>query len=315
MVPTAIKAPLAIGATMYQINLRNSTMSRLGNTRQVFQNNVKERHRKSARPSKSASPSTVFASSCGGNVNQGTKGIRHKAPIRSSIKQNYSITVVEKKRTRDDVRVRASISSSQSISSSLSCAIPVVIPTVLQFWAILLDVAGVTTFIACSSLLILLVVVIVVVGIDLIISGSMATPLAFSTLGCTLPSVVVIALGAQSLPLVFILPFRISAEFLIHQVVGQLDSKIKSLGSCRHDISMNSASVANFTSIFNGHNANSGNTDSIFIYHGNTPTNAFGSLECSRVDAFNEVKGHDKHMSAYAQPSDSPPELGIRHHK
>ncbi|GJT99175.1 hypothetical protein Tco_1094693 [Tanacetum coccineum] len=57
---------------------------------------------------------------------------------------------------------------------------------------------GVTTFIACSSLLIL-VVAIVVVGIGPTISGSMAIPLAFSTLGCTLPSMVVIALGAQRL--------------------------------------------------------------------------------------------------------------------
>nr|GEZ00107.1 hypothetical protein [Tanacetum cinerariifolium] len=39
--------------------------------------------------------------------------------------------------------------------------------------------------------------------------------------------------------LVPILSFRISAEFLIQQVVTQLNSKIKSLGSCRHDISMN----------------------------------------------------------------------------
>ncbi|GKA47565.1 retrovirus-related pol polyprotein from transposon TNT 1-94 [Tanacetum coccineum] len=132
---------------------------------------------------------------CGGNVNQGTKGIRYKAPIRTSIKQNCSITVVEEKRTRDDVRVRASISSSQSISSSLSCAIPVVIPMVLQFWAILLDVAGVTTFIACSCLLIL--VVVVVVGIDPTIIGSMTIPLAVSTFGCTLPGVVVIAFGVQ----------------------------------------------------------------------------------------------------------------------
>ncbi|GKG30919.1 hypothetical protein Tco_0423407, partial [Tanacetum coccineum] len=57
---------------------------------------------------------------------------------------------------------------------------------------------GVTTFIACPNLLILgVVVVIVVVGIDPTISGSMAIPLAFSTLGCTLPRVVVIALSAQ----------------------------------------------------------------------------------------------------------------------
>ncbi|GKG15289.1 hypothetical protein Tco_0354889, partial [Tanacetum coccineum] len=129
-------------------------------------------------------------------VNQGTKGIRYKAPIRTSIKQNCSITVVDEKRTCDDVRVWASISSSQSISSSLRCAIPVTIPTVLQFWAIFLHMLGVTTFIACPSLLILVVVVIVVVGIDPTISGSMAIPLAFSTLGCTLPSVMVIALGA-----------------------------------------------------------------------------------------------------------------------
>ncbi|GKA12090.1 hypothetical protein Tco_0691636, partial [Tanacetum coccineum] len=129
----------------------------------------------------------------GGNVNQDTKGIRYKAPIRTSIKQNYSITVVEEKRTRDNVRVWASISSSQSISSSLSCAIPAVIPTVLQFWEILLDVAGVTTFIACSCLLIL----VVVVGIDPTIIGSMTIPLAVSTFRCTLPGAVVIALGAQ----------------------------------------------------------------------------------------------------------------------
>ncbi|GKG35613.1 hypothetical protein Tco_0440767, partial [Tanacetum coccineum] len=77
---------------------------------------------------------------------------------------------VEKKRTRDDVRVQASISYSQSISSSLSYAIPVAIPTVLQFWAILLYVPGVTTFIACSCLLIL------VIGIDPTIIGSMTIP-------------------------------------------------------------------------------------------------------------------------------------------
>ncbi|GJV94748.1 hypothetical protein Tco_1546325 [Tanacetum coccineum] len=68
---------------------------------------------------------------------------------------------------------------------------------VLQFWEILLDVAGVTIFIACPSLLILVFVVVSVVGIDPTISDSMAIPLAFSTLGCTLPSMVVIALGAQ----------------------------------------------------------------------------------------------------------------------
>ncbi|GKG08983.1 hypothetical protein Tco_0334815, partial [Tanacetum coccineum] len=56
---------------------------------------------------------------------------------------------------------------------------------------------GVTTFVACSSLLILVIDVIVVVGIGLAINGSMAIPLAFSTLGCTLPSVMVVALGAQ----------------------------------------------------------------------------------------------------------------------
>ncbi|GKG10721.1 hypothetical protein Tco_0342121, partial [Tanacetum coccineum] len=69
---------------------------------------------------------------------------------------------------------------------------------VLQFWVILLDVSGVTTFIACPRLLILVVVVvIVVVSIDLTISGSITIPLAFSTLGCTLPSVMVISLSAQ----------------------------------------------------------------------------------------------------------------------
>ncbi|GJR82607.1 hypothetical protein Tco_0153392, partial [Tanacetum coccineum] len=70
------------------------------------------------------------------------------------------------------------------------------IPTVLQFWAILLDVSGVTTFIACSCLLIL-VVFVVVVGIDPTIIGSMTIPLAVSTLRCTLSGVVVVALGAQ----------------------------------------------------------------------------------------------------------------------
>ncbi|GJY68720.1 hypothetical protein Tco_0471702 [Tanacetum coccineum] len=136
--------------------------------------------------------------SIGGNVNQGTKGIRYKAHIRTSIKQNV-LTVVEEKHTCDDVRFRDSISSSQSISSSLSCAILVAIPTVLQFWAILLDVSGVTTFIACSCLLILIVVVVVVivVGVDSTIIGSMTITLAVSTLGCTLFSVVVVALGAQ----------------------------------------------------------------------------------------------------------------------
>ncbi|GJR01735.1 hypothetical protein Tco_0524719 [Tanacetum coccineum] len=129
----------------------------------------------------------------GGNVNQGTKGRRYKAPIRTSIKQNLSITVVEKKRTRDDIRVRASISSSQSIRSSLSCTIPVAISTVLQFWTISSHMPGVTTFITCPSLLIL----IVVVGVDPAISDSMTIPLSFSTLGCILSSVMVIALGAQ----------------------------------------------------------------------------------------------------------------------
>ncbi|GKF68941.1 hypothetical protein Tco_0198620, partial [Tanacetum coccineum] len=131
-------------------------------------------------------PSGIGIKSIGGNVNQSTKGIRYKAPIRTSIKLNCSITVVEEKRTHDDVRVRASISSPQSISSSLSYAIPVVIPMVLQFWAILLDVAGVTTFIACSCLLILVVVVvvIVVIGIDPTIIVSMTIPLAVSTFGC-----------------------------------------------------------------------------------------------------------------------------------
>nr|GEU42677.1 hypothetical protein [Tanacetum cinerariifolium] len=57
--------------------------------------------------------------------------------------------------------------------------------------------------------------------------------LAVGALGCTLSIMVIVALRAQSLS------FRISAEFLIHQVIGQLDSKIKSLGSYRHDISMN----------------------------------------------------------------------------
>ncbi|GKG57464.1 hypothetical protein Tco_0584890, partial [Tanacetum coccineum] len=56
---------------------------------------------------------------------------------------------------------------------------------------------GVTTFIASSNLLILIVVVIVIVGIGPTISDSMDIPLAFSTLGCTLPSVMVVALGAQ----------------------------------------------------------------------------------------------------------------------
>ncbi|GJY69852.1 hypothetical protein Tco_0472834 [Tanacetum coccineum] len=140
--------------------------------------------------------SSRFPSDFGGHVNQGTKGSRYKAPIRTSIKQNYSITVVEKKHTRNDVRVWASISSSQSISSSLSYAIPASIPMVLQFWAILLDVSGIATFIACPCLLIL-VVVVIVVGVDPIIIGSMNIPLVVSTLGCTFPSVVVVALGAQ----------------------------------------------------------------------------------------------------------------------
>nr|GFC02695.1 hypothetical protein [Tanacetum cinerariifolium] len=131
----------------------------------------------------------------GGNVNQGTKGGRYKAPIGTSIKQDFCITVVEKERTRDDVRVRASIPSSHHISSSLSYAIPFTIPMVLRLWTILLDVSCVTALIACSSLLIS--IVIVDVGIDPTIHGCMTIPLAFSTLGCTLPSVMVIALGAQ----------------------------------------------------------------------------------------------------------------------
>nr|GFB77500.1 hypothetical protein [Tanacetum cinerariifolium] len=113
------------------------------------------------------------------------------------IKQDFSVTVVEKERTRDKVRVRVSLSPSQRINSSLSYAISAAIPMVLQFWAILLDVPCVTTFIACSSFLILVIVIVVVVSIDPTIRGSMTIPLAFSTLGCTLPSVVVIALGAQ----------------------------------------------------------------------------------------------------------------------
>nr|GFC88131.1 hypothetical protein [Tanacetum cinerariifolium] len=126
----------------------------------------------------------------GGNVNQGTKGGRYKAPIRTSIKQDFSITVVEKEHTRDNVRVRASLSPSQRINSSLSYAFSAAIPMVLQFWAILLDVSCVTTFIACSSFLILFIVI-VVVSVDPTIRGSMTIPLAFSTLGCTLPNVVV----------------------------------------------------------------------------------------------------------------------------
>nr|GFA46900.1 reverse transcriptase domain-containing protein [Tanacetum cinerariifolium] len=54
---------------------------------------------------------------------------------------------------------------------------------------------GVTTFIACSSLLSF--VVIVVVGTGPTIRGCMTIPLAFSTLRCTLPHVMVIVLGAQ----------------------------------------------------------------------------------------------------------------------
>nr|GEV22476.1 hypothetical protein [Tanacetum cinerariifolium] len=67
----------------------------------------------------------------GGNVNQGTKGGRYKAPIRTSIKQDFSVTIVKKKRIRDDVRVWASIPSSQHISSSFSYAIPAAILTVI----------------------------------------------------------------------------------------------------------------------------------------------------------------------------------------
>nr|GFC95840.1 hypothetical protein [Tanacetum cinerariifolium] len=134
----------------------------------------------------------------GGNVNQGNKGGRYKAPISTNIKQDFSVTVVEKERIRDNVRVRASLSPSQRINSSLSYAFSAAIPMVLQFWAILLDVSCVTTFIACSSFLILVIVIfVVVVGIDPTIRGSVTIPLAFSTLGCTLPSVVVIALGAH----------------------------------------------------------------------------------------------------------------------
>ncbi|GKF80588.1 hypothetical protein Tco_0239190, partial [Tanacetum coccineum] len=92
---------------------------------------------------------------------------------------------------------RAKLSSSQSISSSLSCAIPVAISTVLQFWTIPSHMPGVTTFISCPSLLIRIVVVVIVVSVDPTISGSMTIPLAFSILGCTLSSVMVIALGAQ----------------------------------------------------------------------------------------------------------------------
>nr|GFA63057.1 reverse transcriptase domain-containing protein [Tanacetum cinerariifolium] len=80
---------------------------------------------------------------------------------------------VKKKRTRDDVKVWASISSSQSISSSLSYAIPIAILMVLQFWAIPLYI------------------------IEPTITGSMTIPLAVFTLGCTLLDVVVITLGAQ----------------------------------------------------------------------------------------------------------------------
>nr|GEW17494.1 hypothetical protein [Tanacetum cinerariifolium] len=131
----------------------------------------------------------------GGNVNQGTKGGRYKAPIHTSIKRDCSIMVVEKKCTHDDVRVWASISSSQSIGLSLHYAIPVSIFAVLQFGEILFDVSGVTTFIACSCLLILVVVVVVVIiGIDSTIIGRMTIPLTVSTLGGTLPGVVVIAL-------------------------------------------------------------------------------------------------------------------------
>nr|GEW74145.1 hypothetical protein [Tanacetum cinerariifolium] len=102
----------------------------------------------------------------------------------------------------------------------------------------------------------------------------MADFLAVGALGCTLSIMVIVALKAQrfrssvrflssrpyrislnhllflekllltlvvviEFSLVHSLSFHISVEFLIHQVVGQLDSKIKSLGSCRHDISLN----------------------------------------------------------------------------
>nr|GEV89958.1 retrovirus-related Pol polyprotein from transposon TNT 1-94 [Tanacetum cinerariifolium] len=98
--------------------------------------------------------------------------------------------------------------------------------------------------------------------------------LAVGALGCTLSIMVIVAFRAQRLrsfvwfllprpysislnhilslgklllilivviefSLVLILSFRISAEFLIHQIDGQLDNIIKGLGSCGHNISMN----------------------------------------------------------------------------
>nr|GEW40042.1 reverse transcriptase domain-containing protein [Tanacetum cinerariifolium] len=55
----------------------------------------------------------------------------------------------------------------------------------------------VTTFISCSCNLILIIVIVVIIGIDPTIFGGMTIPLAVSTLGCTLPGVMVIALGVQ----------------------------------------------------------------------------------------------------------------------
>ncbi|GJV89945.1 hypothetical protein Tco_1533883 [Tanacetum coccineum] len=45
--------------------------------------------------------------------------------------------------------------------------------------------------------------------------------------------------GIISLPLVVRLPFRLGAEFLIHQVIGQLNSLIQCLGSGRLDVPIN----------------------------------------------------------------------------
>nr|GEW79148.1 hypothetical protein [Tanacetum cinerariifolium] len=119
----------------------------------------------------------------------------------------------------------------------------------------------------CSSL------VVIISGMPTILC-QVTNSLAVGALGCTLSIMVIVALRAQrfrssirfllsrpyrislnhilfleklllilavviEFSLVLSLSFHISAEFLIHQVVVQLDSKIKSLGSCRHDISMN----------------------------------------------------------------------------
>nr|GEY75999.1 hypothetical protein [Tanacetum cinerariifolium] len=138
---------------------------------------------------------------------------------------------------------------------------------VLQHQTITLVVHLIPTFIASDSSL-----VVSINGMPTILC-QMTDFLAVGALGCTLSIMVIVALRArrfrssvrfllsrpyrislnhilflEKLLLILVvviefsfvlsLSFRISAEFLIHQVVGKLDSKIKSLGPFRHDISM-----------------------------------------------------------------------------